>query len=374
MNDEKKLNGFLKNLNKLNGTDYSYEKIRSKDPEIKAQIVARHDFIRTFQLFDPQIKELPDQLPYFKSLQKLVIRRTQIEEIPDGFLSKYVRGNTPRQVSFYVNKFKTISNATFDGMFFESLHLEGNAIKSLPEDLFDTWKVVNLTLGQNQLKTLPDTIFDPLTMLQVLTLDENQLSEIPPSLFMNQTSLTKLWLTGNQIEFLPEDLFFNTKKLQGLRLDKNPKLKHIPDEIFQNTPYLSSLTLPENVSSIPLSVGATRVKTIPHASYHPQDFRKRWMEYAAPKKIQPLLYQIEPEIPVGLARIAELAKIDKNIAEKAIEKLLGTQPDFGRYLPLEQVFIKKSQLKPKTVQELYPSTRAQSRDSLQICTNCHDKL
>lgn len=86
-------------------------------------------------------------------------------------------------------------------------------------------------------------------------------------------------------------------------------------------------------------------------------------------KIQNILNivsQVRVDIPMTLPRLSELVNLDKKNTETILISILDQQPDLGEYLTLEQVFIKKSEVK----EEIF--TKSTFTDSLQICKHCDD--
>ncbi len=57
-------------------------------------------------------------------------------------------------------------------------------------------------------------------------------------------------------------------------------------------------------------------------------------------KLIELLNQFTPDVPVALERIAKLTKLSVNKVETYIKEIIRFSPEVGKYLDLEQVFIK----------------------------------
>ncbi|MHA2250459.1 MAG: hypothetical protein ACXAD7_08850 [Candidatus Kariarchaeaceae archaeon] len=83
-----------------------------------------------------------------------------------------------------------------------------------------------------------------------------------------------------------------------------------------------------------------------------------------------LLKQLQPNIPISLHRLSELAKLSSQEVEKVIISVLSEDPTLGQYLHLEQVFIKDASGRQTTISE-GSSTMV---DTLQTCPRCKETL
>ena len=106
----------------------------------------------------------------FKNLQVLIIKRNNLETIPEN-----------------ITKCKTI----------KYLEISNNNIKNIPEKITDLENLMVLRLGQNKIDTIPEFIVK-LKNLEILDLWGNEMTTIPPEL--NEMIKLKL-LDLRMIEF-----------------------------------------------------------------------------------------------------------------------------------------------------------------------------
>ena len=89
----------------------------------------------------------------------------------------------------------------------------------------------SLYLANMNLTELPTGVFDGLEHLDLfLSLQGNKLRSVPEDLFRNLSSLKKLDLQGNKLRTLPEGLFRNLSSLRRLYLQNNG-LEELPSRV-----------------------------------------------------------------------------------------------------------------------------------------------
>ena len=157
-----------------------------------------------------------------------------------------------------------IDSQTFKGnKKIESIHLDINDIKLIPEDLFqgleNSLTFINLSfnrlrslqprtftnllnlgaidLSYNKIEFIEPTLFNGLVHLTDLNLSHNVIASLSPLLFSNLNNLLNLHLSGNEITFLNAEAFKGLVNLRRLFLGCN-KLAKVPVEIFD---YLTSI-------------------------------------------------------------------------------------------------------------------------------------
>lgn len=150
------------------------------------------------------------------------------------------------QVSLRLESFdlKTLPDIFHDSRFsrLNSLRLENNQLKCLPESLSSLTNLNALFLQNNKLNTLPEN-FRSLTNLRVLNLENNRLTSLPDN-FGSLTNLMLLDLKKNHLHHLPEG-FGSLTNLINLNLEDN-EFDTLPDN-FGSLTNLSRLYLENNL-------------------------------------------------------------------------------------------------------------------------------
>jgi len=117
------------------------------------------------------------------------------------------------------NELKEIPNNIFNLNTLKYLTLNSNKITELPKGLSNLKNLKQLSLSFNKIKELPNELFD-LTDLQSLNLYGNNIKNIP-SAIQNLSKLERLYLSKNNIGKLPNEIF-NLNNLKLLEIDNNP--------------------------------------------------------------------------------------------------------------------------------------------------------
>ena len=158
----------------------------------------------------------------------------------------------------------------------ESLWLQGNRLRALPQDLFlGLSNLRTLLLHRNSLIALPEGLFGGLSHLQTLRLDHNSLASLLPGIFRGLSSLEELRLDGNRLEALPPGLFDDAlatlgigSRNQGLHVDPTLKARLGFDPTAQTatpgTTVTASVSLHRAIPvslRVPFAVGGTASST-----------------------------------------------------------------------------------------------------------------
>lgn len=224
------------------------------------------------------------------------------------------------------------------------LNLHGLGLKELPHGIFDKLSsLVTITLGNNKLKELPEGIFDHNSSIRALDLSHNKLKELPHGIFDQLPLLEHLHLDGNLIT-TPSGV--ENKRYSGKVVKKLVKEMNKWYELKAD--------------------GKTKSRPSHIVTWEDLDKRKHVKEVVLIQQILKIISQVRVDIPMTLLRLSELVELEKDKSEKILESILDQQPDLGEYLPLEQVFIKKSEVK----EEIF--TQSSFKDSLQKCPQCGD--
>ena len=128
----------------------------------------------------------------------------------------------------------------------DSLWLQGNRLRTLPEDVFrGLGNLKVLLLDRNSLIVVPEGVFGELSHLQMLDLGENSIASLPEGIFQGLSSLERLQLDHNRLTGLPGTVFSGLSYLEQLDLSAN-SLAALPAEIFQGLTGLEELRLDGN--------------------------------------------------------------------------------------------------------------------------------
>ena len=148
------------------------------------------------------------------ALQTLKLHENSFMELPGGLFVEL--SGTPRQPARL-----------------DSLWLQGNRLRTLPEDVFrGLGNLRALLLNRNSLVALPEGVFRGLSHLQVLLLSDNSIASLPEGIFQGLSRLEELRLDGNRLAALPPGLLDDTlselgigPENQGLHVDATLKAR-----------------------------------------------------------------------------------------------------------------------------------------------------
>jgi hypothetical protein len=85
-------------------------------------------------------------------------------------------------------------------------------------------------------------------------------------------------------------------------------------------------------------------------------------------RILKTLQQVKPNIPLQLTRLSQLVDLPITSTENLLLEILSLNPDIGEYSPLEQVFIKHTEIAESTISKMYSPIAM-----LQTCPHCDNK-
>ena len=161
------------------------------------------------------------------ALQALKLHENSFMELPRGLFVEL--SGTPRQPARL-----------------DSLWLQGNRLRTLPQDAFQgLGNLRALLLNRNSLVALPEGVFRGLSHLQMLLLSDNSIASLPEGIFQGLSSLERLQLDHNRLTGLPGTVFSGLSYLEQLDLSAN-SLAALPAEIFQGLTGLEELRLDGN--------------------------------------------------------------------------------------------------------------------------------
>lgn len=198
---------------------------------------------------------IPNNIQYFESLRRLILRYNQISRIPK-WISKLTYLET---LNLNVNSIKEIPESV--GVLFnlKELLLWKNEIKLLPDSICNLKSLELLNLRLNHLKVLPSKIGN-LSNLRELNLHDNKLSQLPSSI-SKIILLEKLNLSWNSLRTIPDSINL-LSNLRVLDLERN-QLTNLPKTIGKLVS-LEILNISDNnLSKIPDTIGLLKtLKTL----------------------------------------------------------------------------------------------------------------
>ncbi|XP_067936336.1 leucine-rich repeat-containing protein 27-like isoform X2 [Watersipora subatra] len=110
------------------------------------------------------------------------------------------------------------------------LDLSRKSIATIPDELLELTHLESLYLEGNNLKKLPEEFFQKLPCLMWLDIRNNMLASLPSVYIGSHKHLTHLLVQGNHLQSLPLELGQVTT-LKGLNIKGNP-IKHPPQDIL----------------------------------------------------------------------------------------------------------------------------------------------
>ncbi len=184
------------------------------------------------------------------NLETLWLNGNALTELPEAVfrdLSRLV------DLNLGFNSLTALPEGVFDGLSaLQALGLHENSLMELPRGLFvelsgtprQPARLDSLWLQGNRLRTLPEDVFRGLGNLRALLLNRNSLVALPEGVFRGLSHLQVLLLSDNSIASLPEEIFQGLSRLEELRLDGN-RLAALPPGLLDDT--LSELGIgPQN--------------------------------------------------------------------------------------------------------------------------------
>ncbi|CAL1541842.1 unnamed protein product [Lymnaea stagnalis] len=146
--------------------------------------------LRTVDLSDNKILQLPPWFVTLASLKNFTLNNTKIAELPEDF-----------------GKLKKL----------EVISLSGNSLTHLPRSFSNLTNLKTLTLSGNHFKTFPPELL-VLPQLDVVDLSQNSITELPFE--MSGLQAVELNLNQNQVSRMPESIA-RCPRLKVLRMEEN---------------------------------------------------------------------------------------------------------------------------------------------------------
>lgn len=185
-------------------------------PEDLVKLAAQ---IRSLDLSDNRIKDIPNFLSRFSSLKHIILNNNLIIELPNEI------GNLTK---------------------LETLSLSSNRLQSIPKDLSRLTALRIVNLNDNHLTEFPMAMVK-LKNLEVLDLSHNKIKAIPDG--VQDLQALEVNLNQNQISAISEDIA-HCKRLKVLRLEENClNLSALPTSILTDS-QISLLAVDGNLFKI----------------------------------------------------------------------------------------------------------------------------
>jgi len=180
----------------------------------------------------------------FNNLQKIVIKNSEIENIPFGSLDKCVNLEI---IQISSSKLKRLDFELLEKCeFLIELIIEDSDLRNIPGDLLiSCLSLRTLNLSGNKLSFLNKNLLKNKENLEILNLSKNKIQGFPKNFFKNLKSLKKLDLSNNSIAILSLNWFTNLKNLAELNLSNN-QIQHIPKSFVKSQINLQILDLSGN--------------------------------------------------------------------------------------------------------------------------------
>ncbi|CAG5119325.1 unnamed protein product [Candidula unifasciata] len=158
--------------------------------EVPEELQKLSKTLRTVDLSDNRIPQLPPWFVTLSSLKNLTMNSCKLASLPDDF-----------------GQLKKL----------EVLILIDNSLTSLPRSFSNLSNLKTLTLSKNQFKSFPTEIL-PLQQLDSVDLSQNSITQLPSD--MSALQAVELNLNQNQVSTLPVSLA-QCPRLKVLRLEEN---------------------------------------------------------------------------------------------------------------------------------------------------------
>eukprot|EP01080_Neovahlkampfia_damariscottae_P006236 gene6236-10242_t len=246
----KKLNLTENSIKELPGQDLmfqlsSLESLELSKCELKQWSNISHQVkLRNLNLSDNSIVSIPIEVKSLCCLKDLKLNKNLIKNVPDH-LQFF---DSLEYLDLSQNKIDSISPSIGKLKNLKSLLLNSNNLKSIPKEFGDLENLEYLDLSDNKLKQLFPFGKNMVKLLN-LTVKNNRLEEIPSSI-QNCIQLSSIDVTINSIKQIPKELY-NLKNLSFLRLKHN-QIEQIDENLISNLQNLSYINLDNNaVLSLP---------------------------------------------------------------------------------------------------------------------------
>ncbi|KAM2076407.1 hypothetical protein ACFX1T_039155 [Malus domestica] len=181
-----------------------------------AEVLDMDRSIRTIDLTNNKIVEIPMDISKLVNLQKLILAHNLIDRLPIN-LAKL---ESLKVMAFDGNRVTTLPDELGQLVRLEQLSISGNSLESLPATIGSLRNLKLLNVSKNKLKSLPESIGSCFS-LEELQADDNSIDELPESV-CNLIHVKSFCLDNNNVKKIPTNLLKDCKALQNISLHGNP--------------------------------------------------------------------------------------------------------------------------------------------------------
>lgn len=197
--------------------------VAMRDSKLKAfpsDVLSIDKFVRTLDLTNNKIAEIPPEIGVLVNMQRMVVAYNLIERLPINM------GNLEslKVLTLDGNRITSLPDELGSLTRLEKLSITHNSLTCLPKTIGDLRNLLILNVSNNKLKSLPESIGGCVS-LEELQADENIIDNLPSSI-CNITPLKSISMNKNNLHQLPENLLKDCKALQNVSLHDNPILLH----------------------------------------------------------------------------------------------------------------------------------------------------
>lgn len=165
------------------------------------------------QLKSLGLKEVPEELQKLKNLRTVDLSDNKIPQLPSWF----VEFNNMKNLTINNSKLASLPEEFGQLKKLEVIHLCGNALSSIPASFSNLSNLKSLNLSSNRLTVFPPELL-VLQMLDSIDLSQNAITELPHD--MSGLQATELNLNQNQVSLLPNSIAL-CQRLKVLRVEEN---------------------------------------------------------------------------------------------------------------------------------------------------------
>lgn len=210
----------------------------TKLTQVPCFILKKFPKLQMLRMINTGIKELNvDNFPIGNGLMDLDLRRNNITSMPSGVFANLT---SLRHINLSDNLIDRIEPGAFDHLpVLRTLFLSNNKLETITTNsLSRTGNLTELYLGSNEIRFFASDALNS-TRLETLSLEKNLLRSLPDGTFDKMLALEKVDLGGNDLGKVG-NLLTKCKKVYSLRLNDNPNL--IDVDIFNLTKRLPELS------------------------------------------------------------------------------------------------------------------------------------